>query len=45
MFNIFFKNNVPFSYNMNSNNGWLEKFLDDKYDFNEAEKFIISNHF
>ena len=45
MFNIFFKNNVRFNYNMNSNNGWLEMFLDDKYDFNEAEKFVISNHF
>ena len=30
---------------MNSNNGWLEMFLDDKYDFNEAEKFVIANHF
>ena len=40
MFNIFFKNNVPFNYNMSSNNGWLEMFLDDKYDFNESEKFI-----
>ena len=40
MFNIFFKNNVPFNYNMSSNNGWLEMFLDDKYDFNEAEKFV-----
>lgn len=40
MFNIFFKNNVPFNYNMNSNNGWLEMFLDDKYEFNDAEKFI-----
>ena len=40
MFNIFFKNNVPFNYNMNSNNGWLEMFLDDKYDINEAEKFV-----
>ena len=25
---------------MNSNNGWLEMFLDDKYEFNDAEKFI-----
>ena len=25
---------------MNSNNGWLEMFLDDKYDINEAEKFV-----
>ena len=40
IFNIFFKNNVPFNYNMNSNNEWLEMFLDDKYDMNEAKKFI-----
>jgi hypothetical protein len=40
IFNIFFKGDVPFNYNMNSNNGWLEMFLDDKYDFNDAEKFI-----
>ena len=40
IFNIFFKGDVPFNYNMNSNNGWLEMFLDDKYEFNDAEKFI-----
>ena len=45
IFNIFFKGDVPFNYNMNSNNGWLEMFLDDKYDFNEAEKFINFNSF
>ena len=45
IFNIFYKNNVPFNYNMNSNNGWLEMFLDDKYDFNEAEKFVNFNNF
>ena len=40
IFNIFFKNNVPFNYNMNSNNEWLELFLDDKYVFNESENFV-----
>ena len=45
IFNLFFKGDVPFNYNMSSNNGWLEMFLDDKYDFNEAEKFINFNSF
>ena len=45
MFNIFFKNNVPFNYNMNSNNGWLEMFLDDKYDLMKLKNSLISNHF
>ena len=45
MFNIFFKNNVPFNYNMNSNNGWLEMFLDDKYEPKDAEKFVDFNKF
>ena len=45
IFNIFYKGNVPFNYNMSSNNGWLEMFLDDKYDFNEAEKFINFQNF
>ena len=40
LYNIFFKSNVPFNYNMRSNNGWLEMFLDDKYEFDLAEKFI-----
>ena len=40
LFNLFFKNNVPFNYNMNSNNGWLEMFLDDKYDSIENEKIL-----
>ena len=38
IFNLFFKKNVPFNYNMNSNNGWLEVFLDDKYDKNIDDK-------
>ena len=39
IFNLFFKKNVPFNYNMNSNNGWLEIFLDDKYDKNAYDKY------
>lgn len=39
IFNLFYKNNVPFNYNMNSNKGWLEMFLDDKYDITEVDKF------
>ena len=45
LFNLFFKNNVPFSYNMNSNNGWLEMFLDDKYDPIENEKILNFSSF
>ena len=40
MFNLFYKNNVPFNYKMTSNNGWLEMFLDDKYDIEQADKFV-----
>ena len=39
IFNLFFRKNVPFNYNMKSNNGWLELFLNDKYNKNEVEKF------
>ena len=39
MFNLFYKNNVPFNYKMTSNNGWLEMFLDDKYNIEQADKF------
>ena len=45
IFNIFFKKNVPFNYNMNSNNDWLEMFLDDKYNKNEIYKFCSYNSF
>ena len=45
LFNLFFKNNVPFNYNMNSNNGWLEVFLDDKYDPVENEKILNFSSF
>jgi len=45
IFNLFYKNNVPFNYNMNSNNGWLEMFLDDKYDIEEADNFCNFQNF
>ena len=41
IFNLFFKKNVPFNYNMNSNNGWLEVFLDDRYDKKIYDKFCL----
>ena len=41
IFNLFFKKNVPFNYNMNSNNGWLEVFLDDKYDKKIYDQFCL----
>ena len=45
MFNLFYKNNVPFNYKMTSNNGWLEMFLDDKYNFQLADKFCSFQKF
>ena len=45
IFNLFFKKNVPFNYNMNSNNGWMEMFLDDKYDKDTYEKYCLYNNF
>ena len=45
IFNIFFKKNVPFNYNMTSNNGWLEMFLDDKYNKEEIDKFCSYSSF
>ena len=45
IFNLFYKNNVPFTYNMNSNNGWLEMFLDDKYDIEEVDRFCNFQNF
>ena len=42
LFNLFYKKDVPFNYNMTSNNGWLELFLDDKY--NKAEVDKICNY-
>ena len=45
IFNLFFKKNVPFNYNMNSNNGWMEMFLDDKYDKNTYDSYCLYNNF
>ena len=45
MFNLFFRKNVPFNYNMTSNNGWLELFLDDKYNKDEVNKFCNYNSY
>ena len=45
MFNLFFRKNVPFNYNMTSNNGWLELFLDDKYNKDEVDKFCNYNSY
>ena len=45
IFNLFYKNNVPFNYNMNSNNGWLEMFLDDKYSIQEVDQFCNFQNF
>ena len=45
IFNIFFRKNVPFNYNMASNSGWLELFLDDKYNEAEVNKFCNYNSF
>lgn len=39
IFNLFYKSNVPFNYNITSNNGWLEMFLDDNYDIEESNRF------
>jgi hypothetical protein len=41
IFNLFFKKNVAFNYNMNSNNGWLETFLDDRYDKKTYEQYCL----
>ena len=45
IFNLFYKNNVPFNYKMTSNNGWLEMFLDDKYNIETADKFCNFQNF
>ena len=45
IFNLFYKNNVPFNYKMTSNNGWLEMFLDAKYSIDEADKFCNFQNF
>jgi hypothetical protein len=45
IYNLFFKKNVPFNYNMNSNNGWLEMFLDDKYEKEIYDKYCLYDNF
>ena len=45
MFNLFYKNNVPFNYKNTSNNGWLELFLDDKYDIEQVDRFCNFQNF
>jgi hypothetical protein len=39
LYNLFFKKNVPFNYNMSSNNGWLEMFVNDRYNKNEINTY------
>ena len=45
VFNLFFKKNVPFNYNMTSNNGWLEVFVCDKYNKEEIDKLCSYTSF
>ena len=45
IFNLFYKKDVPFNYNMNSNNNWLEMFLDDKYEKPIYDDFCLYNNF
>ena len=45
IFNLFFKKNVPFNYNMNSNNGWLEMFMDDRYEKAIYDKYCLYENF
>ena len=45
IYNLFFKKNVPFNYNMNSNNGGLEMFLDDKYEKEIYDKYCLYDNF
>lgn len=45
MFNLFYKNNVPFNYKNTSNNGWLELFLDEKYDIEQVDRFCNFQNF
>ena len=44
-FNLFFKKNVPFNYNMTSNNNWLELFLKENFDKNQIDKYCNYNSF
>lgn len=45
IFNLFSKKDVPFNYNMVSNNGWLEVFLCDKYNKEEIDKLMSYTQF
>ena len=45
IFNLFYKNNVPFNYKMISNNGWLEMFLDNNYNIEVGDKFCNFTNF
>ena len=45
VFNIFFKKDVPFNYNMQSNTDWIEVFLNDKYDKIEVDKYCKYSSF
>ncbi len=45
IYNLFFKKNVPFNYNMSSNNGWLELFLKENYDKKEINKYCNYSSF
>lgn len=45
LYNLFYKNNVPFCYNMKSNNGWLEMFLDEHFTVETNEKFCNFRNF
>ena len=45
IFNLFFNKDAPFYYNNNSNNNWLEMYLDDRLDEKEDEKFCDYNSF
>ena len=45
VFNIFFKKDVPFNYNMQSNSDWIEVFLNDKYDKIEVDNYCKYSSF
>ena len=45
LYNLFYKGNVPFNYNMNSNNGWLEMFVDTHLDFDPKTDLTKFNNF
>ena len=45
VFNIFFKKDVPFNYNMQSNSDWIEVFLNDKYNKIEVDNYCKYSSF